>query len=311
MKKISCVLFVLLLVVAACSTNDTKKDESKEQKAATKTITTINGDIEIPTNVKRLVVEAYLPTALLLGVKPIGATEQDLLNVHIKDQIEGIENTGESSPEKILALKPDLIITANPDTKAYEKLSKIAPTVVLPYETYRNVDDEVNALAELLGKDKEGDEWLADFHQTVKANRERLEGMMEPNETIALLGAYKDDYYVYGDGIYRGGQAMYQQLQLKPSEGIQKNMIDKDITFQQIAYEVLPEYAGDYIFLDESYSDGMNKDDELWQSLPAVKNDNVFYLDEAVFWPFDPIAVKNQVVVITDWLIDNKEKKQK
>lgn len=311
MKKISCVLFVLLLVVAACSTNDTKKDESKEQKAATKTITTINGDIEIPTNVKRLVVEAYLPTALLLGVKPIGATEQDLLNVHIKDQIEGIENTGESSPEKILALKPDLIITANPDTKAYEKLSKIAPTVVLPYETYRNVDDEVNALAELLGKDKEGDEWLADFHQTVKANRERLEGVMEPNETIALLGAYKDDYYVYGDGIYRGGQAMYQQLQLKPSEGIQKNMIDKDITFQQIAYEVLPEYAGDYIFLDESYSDGMNKDDELWQSLPAVKNDNVFYLDEAVFWPFDPIAVKNQVVVITDWLIDNKEKKQK
>lgn len=311
MKKISCVLFVLLLVVAACSTNDTKKDESKEQKAATKTITTINGDIEIPTNVKRLVVEAYLPTALLLGVKPIGATEQDLLNVHIKDQIEGIENTGESSPEKILALKPDLIITANPDTKAYEKLSKIAPTVVLPYETYRNVDDEVNALAEILGKEKEGDEWLADFHQTVKANRERLEGVMEPNETIALLGAYKDDYYVYGDGIYRGGQAMYQQLQLKPSEGIQKNMIDKDITFQQIAYEVLPEYAGDYIFLDESYSDGMNKDDELWQSLPAVKNDNVFYLDEAVFWPFDPIAVKNQVVVITDWLIDNKEKKQK
>lgn len=311
MKKISCVLFVLLLVVAACSTNDTKKDESKEQKAATKTITTINGDIEIPTNVERLVVEAYLPTALLLGVKPIGATEQDLLNVHIKDQIEGIENTGESSPEKILALKPDLIITANPDTKAYEKLSKIAPTVVLPYETYRNVDDEVNALAEILGKDKEGDEWLADFHQTVKANRERLEGVMEPNETIALLGAYKDDYYVYGDGIYRGGQAMYQQLQLKPSESIQKNMIDKDITFQQIAYEVLPEYAGDYIFLDESYSDGMNKDDELWQSLPAVKNDNVFYLDEAVFWPFDPIAVKNQVVVITDWLIDNKEKKHK
>lgn len=311
MKKISCVLFVLLLVVAACSTNDTKKDESKEQKAATKTITTINGDIEIPTNVERLVVEAYLPTALLLGVKPIGATEQDLLNVHIKDQIEGIENTGESSPEKILALKPDLIITANPDTKVYEKLSKIAPTVVLPYETYRNVDDEVNALAEILGKEKEGDEWLADFHQTVKANRERLEGVMEPNETIALIGAYKDDYYVYGDGIYRGGQAMYQQLQLKPSEGIQKNMIDKDITFQQIAYEVLPEYAGDYIFLDESYSDGMNKDDELWQSLPAVKNDNVFYLDEAVFWPFDPIAVKNQVVVITDWLIDNKEKKQK
>ena len=311
MKKISCVLFVLLLVVAACSTNDTKKDESKEQTAATKTITTINGDIEIPTNVERLVVEAYLPTALLLGVKPIGATEQDLLNVHIKDQIEGIENTGESSPEKILALKPDLIITANPDTKVYEKLSKIAPTVVLPYETYRNVDDEVNALAEILGKEKEGDEWLADFHQTVKANRERLEGVIEPNETIALLGAYKDDYYVYGDGIYRGGQAMYQQLQLKPSEGIQKNMIDKDITFQQIAYEVLPEYAGDYIFLDESYSDGMNKDDELWQSLPAVKNDNVFYLDEAVFWPFDPIAVKNQVVVITDWLIDNKEKKQK
>ncbi|WP_238600627.1 ABC transporter substrate-binding protein [Metasolibacillus meyeri] len=314
MKKLTIFLFLFAMLLVGCSNKEEVKLETKaesgtkvEAAATTKMVSTINGDIEIPTQVERLVVDAYLPTSLLLGVKPVGATEQDLINVHIQDQIDGIENTGDSSVEKILALKPDLIIIANSDAEAYAKLSKIAPTIVLPYETYRTVEEEVRGLAEILGKQAEGEAWLTEFEEKVKGNREKLAAVMEPDETVAIFGAFGKEFYLYGDGIYRGGQAIYKQLQLKAPERIQKELIDEGITYQLIAYEVLPEYAGDYIFLDESYGGELDKEDSLWQSISAVKNDRVLYLDGARFWPFDPIAVLAQVEEVTNLLVDKKK----
>ncbi|MFJ7889498.1 ABC transporter substrate-binding protein [Lysinibacillus xylanilyticus] len=314
MKKRIIFLILLALMLVGCSSNDETSEDKKvksstkeETEATTKKISTINGDIEIPTKVERLVVDAYLPTSLLLGVKPVGATQRDLENVHIQDQIGGIENTGESAIESILALKPDLIITAQADAESYEKLSKIAPTVVLPYETYRSVEEEVKGLAEILGKQTEGEAWLKVFAEKVSKNREKLEEVLDPNETFSIFGAYGEDYYLYGDGIYRGGQAIYKQLQLKAPQNVQKELIETGETFKQVSYEVLPEYAGDYIFVDESKGAEVNREDSIWKSMDAVENKNVFYLDAKRFWPFDPIAVLAQVEEVTNMLIEKKK----
>lgn len=171
-SKLRVMLTILVLCsifISACGANGntanqagsagetaTGKDTPKTEASAptTKKVPTINGDIEIPTDPQRIVVDAYLPTLLLLGEKPVGATAKDLENVHIQDQIDGIENTGESSAEKIVELNPDLIISANSDPELYEKLSKIAPTVILPYETYRGVHEEVEGSAQSLARKK-------------------------------------------------------------------------------------------------------------------------------------------------------------
>ena len=310
MKKLTIFLLILVIMLVGCSNNDeNSKDRTtkEETEATTKKISTINGEIEIPTKVERLVVDAYLPTSLLLGVKPVGATQRDLENVHIQDQIDDIENTGESAIESILALKPDLIITAQADAESYEKLSKIAPTVVLPYETYRSVEEEVRGIAEILGKQAEGEAWLKMFAEKVSENRGKLAEVLDPNETFSIFGAYSKDFYLYGDGIYRGGQAIYKQLQLKAPQNIQKELIETGETFKQVSYEVLPEYAGDYIFLDESNGAELNREDSLWESMDAVKNNNVFYLDAKRFWPFDPIAVLAQVEEVTNMLLEKKK----
>ncbi|MEC0202804.1 hypothetical protein P4H39_09210 [Paenibacillus lautus] len=91
----------------------TDKPQTEASAPTTRKVDTVNGEIEIPAVPERIVVDAYLPTLLLLGEKPVGATAKDLENVHIQDRIVGIENTGESAPEKILELNPDLIISAN------------------------------------------------------------------------------------------------------------------------------------------------------------------------------------------------------
>ena len=115
------ILFLALIVIlTACgNANDstkTNKDQDVSIKAettesATKIIKTQRGDLEMPRHPKRIVTDGYLPELLVLGVKPIGSTQWDLENKVIKDQIDGIETTGERSLETIVQLKPDLIIT--------------------------------------------------------------------------------------------------------------------------------------------------------------------------------------------------------
>lgn len=299
-------LLVFVLMLVGCDSKEGKNANEAESEEKTKKVPTINGDIEIPTNPDRIVVDAYLPTLLLLDEKPVGATQRDLENVHIQDQVNGIENTGESAVESILALKPDLIITADSEATSYEKLSKIAPTIVIPYETYRSVEEEVNGLAEILGKQAEAKVWLKEFNEKVNVNREKLATVMKPDETVSIFGVHGKDFYLYGDGIYRGGIAIYQQLQLKAPERIQLELINAGETFKQVSFEVLPEYEGDYIFFDNSNGGELNRDDSLWKSLEAEKNDRVFYLDSDRFWPYDPIAVLAQVEEVTKMLIDKK-----
>lgn len=286
------------------------KPQTEASAPKTRKVETINGEIEIPADPKRIVVDAYLPTLLLLGEKPVGATATDLENVHIQDIINGIQNTGESAPEKILALNPDLIICANSDPELYEKLSKITPTVILPYETYRGVHEEVEGLGAILGKEEEAKDWLAGFDEKIEALRTKVNGVLEEGETFSIFGAFGKTFYLYGDGIYRGGLAIYKELQLTPPATIQKELIDANVTYKEVSLEVLKDYAGDYIFFDVSNGAEMDKKDKVWTSIEAAKQDRVFYLDAKRFWPFDPIAVLAQAEEVTEMIVSQKEKEK-
>lgn len=315
----SLLLVMLAMMIAACNSRDSQPtnsesgsegEENKEIDSVqpeTRIVKTIHGDIEIPANAERIVVDAYLPTLLLLGEKPVGATKTDLENVHITDLIAGIESTGENAVEAIMSLNPDLIISADSEKTTFESLSKIAPTVIIPYETYRDVYEEVNGIAEMLGKEKEAKAWLLTFDEKIKKQREKIQEVMTEGETVSIFGAFGKDSYIYGDGIYRGGQAIYKHLQLTPQENIKKALIDTGETYKQISFEVMNDYAGDYIFFDESNGGELDKEDPVWSSIDAVKNDNVFYLDAKRFWPFDPIAVLAQAEEVADMLVAQKQ----
>ncbi|MEX3743968.1 MULTISPECIES: ABC transporter substrate-binding protein [Lysinibacillus] len=309
------ILVLFTLVISGCSSTSNKSAENKirneevdgNTNKKTKIVKTVHGDIEIPLDAKRIVVDAYLPTLLLLDKKPVGAAEWDIENVHIQDLIEGIESTGEGDPETILSLNPDLIISADAEKSTFEKLSKIAPTVIIPYETYKDVYEEVNGLAEILGKEKEAKEWLKTFDEDMEKQRARIENVINEDETVSIFGLYEKSAYIYGDGIYRGGQAIYKQLKLTPADRIKKELMDVGETKKQVSFEVFNEYAGDYIFLEESSGGKLDKTDAVWNSIDAVKNDHVFYLDSDFFWPYDPIAVKAQAEEIANMLIEKKK----
>lgn len=319
----------LMLMLAACGNSNSGGNEAvqsspaatntsaanEQEESATRTIDTPNGPLEIPNHPQRIIMDGYLPNMLILGIKPVGATQWELENKVIQDQIDGIENIGERSLEKMLALEPDLIITwLNPaaDQNIIDQYSKIAPTLVVPYGHFDNIYELTRYFGDVLNKSAEAEEWIADLDQLSADARSRLAEVIDPEATFALMGVFVVDsnFFVYGDGAYRGGEAIYQHLKLKAPEKQQQEMIGKE-EYRQISYEVVADYAGDYIFLDQGdmIAEVWGENEGVWRSLDAVKNDRVFNLDPDLFWGNDPISLKLQIEEVTRMIIEKEANK--
>ncbi|MDM5319204.1 ABC transporter substrate-binding protein [Bacillus altitudinis] len=309
MKKqvifLSLMALVLLFALAACG----QKEESKKAEEKTKTVDTVKGKVEIPANPKRILVDGYLGSAIALGVKPVGATTQDLKNIHLKGKVDGVTDiSDERSAEKVASLKPDLIISAVDDEKVLDVYRKVAPTIVYPFGVFKDSQEEITTLAGILNKEEEGKAFLKKFNQRMEAARKKVKTVIKEGETVSILGAFRNDVYVYGNGIYRGGQALYEQLQLQPPKEVADTILNGKSGFEHISYEVLPKYAGDYIFVDEANGGTFDKNNSIWKSLKAVKKNQVHDLDITYFWPFDPIAIANQAEKYVEILTDLSQK---
>lgn len=284
---------------------ETSDTPSNEIAALTKKLQTIRGEVEIPIHPKRIVTEGYLPELLVLGIKPVGAPKWELEKKVLEDQIDGVESTGEGTPEAILALDPDLIVTWVNESSVIEQYEKIAPTIVIPSNQFEGIHETLRYLGKTLDKEDNAEKWLADFDQTVEISRAQLTDIVQPEDTFSLMGVFvvNNGFYIYGDGEYRGGEAIYKHLQLNPPEKQKQEMIGKE-TYRKISYEVIGDYAGDYIFLDEGdrISEVWGENEGVWKSLDAVKNDRVLQLDSDLFWGNDAISLKQQIQEIVKML---------
>lgn len=312
------ILLLFLIVLGGCGnaaeSESTKQSVSNNQATAdTKIIKTVDGDVEIPANPQRIVTQGYLANFLVFDVKPVGAPYWELESPYTMELSEGITDIGQidgGSVEKILSLKPDLIVTVGGDEKLNEQYRKIAPTLVIPYGTYHEVHKEMRAFGEILGKEKEAEVWLQKFDEKVVKAKDSIKGLIKEGTTFSLMGPFGKEFYVYGDGVNRGGQAIYQQLGLTPPEIVRKDLIEPNINALSISQEKIADYAGDYIFLDISGEAEFDEKDPVWSTIDAVKNNRVFNLNPERFWPYDPIAVESQVEEIASMLKDRLEKEK-
>ncbi|NYS21243.1 ABC transporter substrate-binding protein [Streptomyces sp. SJ1-7] len=194
---------------------------------------------------------------------------------------EVIMNNGDSGPnyEKIAALRPDLIIAvySEVDKAAYDKLSRIAPTVgrtKAEKEPFSAAwQDNAVHIAKALGKESEGTE-------LVKGIQDKLDAAKKDNPDFAgqkavALSWYKGAVYPFTSTDVRG------QLVTGSGFGYQTE-IDK-IADGKFSTELSPERIDlldvDRIFVinDKADTEALKKF-ELFANLPAVKNGKVSYL---------------------------------
>ncbi|WP_391571535.1 ABC transporter substrate-binding protein [Cohnella sp.] len=244
----------------------------------------IGHEIEIPVSPERVVfVGETFSDLLALGVKAIGTSTSMASETVYEDQLAGIEDVGfPINLEKIISLAPDLVIIADTDEKVYEQLSKIAPTIV--FDTFAPLEERLPLLGDVLGKKPQAEQWLAEYNKQEDQMWKELQAAgLKPGETASVFTYYPGErlFVMARTGL---SQVLYTPDGLKPTEPIQKVL---DRGFEQISTEMLPEYAGDRIFILNPASelkDAIQSTEDLlksriWQDLPAVKAGHVYRLD--------------------------------
>ncbi|GGE26759.1 iron(3+)-hydroxamate-binding protein FhuD [Pullulanibacillus camelliae] len=305
-------LVVLMLALAACganASNDTAGTAKKEGKKATITYKASNGTVKIPAYPKRIVVTEpdYVGDFLQLGIKPVGVTAATFKNPYFKGKLDGIESIGQTpNTEKILSLNPDLIIALDTDQNV-KKYEKIAPTIAIPFGKMP-IREELRTFAKLTGREKQANQWIAEWDKKIAKDKPIVQKHLN-GKTVSIIQPYAKGMYIFGDNYGRGGDILYRELGLQAPAEAQKNVIDDGPGFASISLEKLPQYAGDYIFTAPWAGDNADPDkiykSDIWQSLPAVKNQRVFHVDPVSSYFTDPVSLEQQLKFIMNKLTNH------
>lgn len=309
----------LTLGLAACGTSKEEaangtpgSSTNKGQPPASHTYTDALGrKVEIPSEPKRIVAHFYAPEMVSLNTKMVGTNFANARLVLEEEQLKGVEDIGGqgSAPslEKVLALAPDLIIVPDfLDAAALEGLSKIAPTVTMPYSG--DVFSRITALGDIIGKQDEAAAWIKRYKDKSEQKKKELAPLVEKGQTASAFVVFQDkQLYIYGP--QRLGPTMYDALGFKPPEALKRLFAEKeneDKMWLTISLEKLPELAGDHIFLvtqdaNEASRKGVEEliQNSVWKSLPAVQNGQAYVVSNR--WAFNDS-------VTLEWLLDEMPK---
>lgn len=290
MKRL--VLSILLMAtfgLAACgntgnsSTVSTQTSNTTEQ--TTVSIKDSNGDrVEVQKNPQKVVVfdNGSLDTLDALGVgdRVIGAATKNLPSY--LDKYKDVESAGgikEPDLEKINQLQTDLIIISGRQSDYKEELAKIAPTLYLAVDTkepWESVQQNVNALAEIFGKEDKAKEELATLTKEIEETKEKA-SKLEQTALVTLVN--EGQLSAYGSGSRFG--LVHDVFGFKQAD----DQIEASTHGQSVSYEyILEKNPGILFVVDRTKAIGGDdsKDNvsanELVAQTDAGKNDQVIFL---------------------------------
>ncbi|GKU79410.1 AraC family transcriptional regulator [Paenibacillus sp. L3-i20] len=319
-------MLVLTLLLAACAngntsptnqntaggksnvgTETTQSTSSNQTKSETsmRKISTVMGDVNVPANPERIVVDWDLGPVLAVGVTPVGASNTQMnyaafLKPFLPETVEDIGAEGSISFEKVLSLTPDVIITWNKE--AYENYSKIAPTVVFDTSQYATIHEEITAMGYILDREEEAKNWLIDFDKRTEAARTKVKNAIPADETISIVDYITvDDFLmVIGKNGERGGRAAYELLDLNPAPKVKSEIIDQKKDRIEVSWETVNDYVGDYVIVLSVKGKKPPELPMMWKNLDAVKNNRVIVIEMENYFAADSFSSLLQAEDIAD-----------
>ncbi|MCX5416175.1 iron-siderophore ABC transporter substrate-binding protein [Streptomyces sp. NBC_00059] len=292
-------------LLAGCGSDTADETSDKATAAAADagafpvTVEHAFGSTEVTKAPQRVVSVGYTDdqAILALGIKPVGMVDQypnpagtsPDINTQwpwVKDKWgdtkpEVVMSNGDSGPnfEKIASLRPDLIIAvySEIDKAAYDKLSKIAPTVGRT-KTEKELfsapwQDNAVHIAKALGKEKEGTALVAGIQEKLDAAAEAHPEFAD--QTAVALSWYENKVAPFTTTDVRG--------RLVTGIGFKGNTKIDEIADGQFYTQLSPERMDlidvDRIFVinDKADQEALKKF-ELFANLPAAKEGKVSYL---------------------------------
>ena len=284
-KKIIKILMLLTLSVfflVGCSKSKTEKNNKKEDLV---TVNTTKGEVKVPKNPKKVVIFDFasldvidalnIDTKLALPVKNLPSS--------LKKYATNATDAGEIKEpnlEKINEFAPDLIIINGRQSKAYDELSKIAPTLYTDIDMKNyiaSVNENSKIIGRIFGKEKEADEKIAEINKEIEEVKK-----ITKDYNKKVLFALTNDGKISTFGPDSRFGFVFKDLGLQPVD----NAVKSSIHGQDINYEYISEKNPDVIFyVDRTKVVGGSKEggdvlkNELVSNTNAGKNNKIIPLD--------------------------------
>ncbi len=272
---------------------ESTQPEGTEVREQTRMIKTDQGNVEVPTDPKRIV---YLVGNNVGDILPFGKT---VVGVDIygdpskrpeswKQQwgqhVEGVKVVPGKDLEGIMALEPDLII-GSPTwaSSSPEQLGKIAPTIF--YNEMASLEERMTFFGEVFGMPERAEELIAEYNSKAEAAKQRLkEANLNSKKIVFLQGVEEGEPGLQGDKT-RG--IIYEDLGMSAPELVENEFFNRknpktEGYYAPISLEVIGKYLNEADII--AYTNfGTDADElkkqlsevEIWNSLPAVKAGNV------------------------------------
>lgn len=270
-------------------------------KEKLRTIKTELGEVQIPENPKNVIVQYVTGDVLALGIEPIGMSEvyEDAAYEDKAKDVKDLGQWAEWDEEEMMDLDPDLILTI--DKATYDRYSKIAPTVYVPYAEMTTAE-RVAFIGDVLNKSAKAEEVLTEYEENIIRSQEELKKAGFDKATVSIFEGGLKEMMAIGQK-YGTGLVAYDNLKLVAPEKIQKEVLDKDEFSISLSLEVLPEYAGDYI-IHNTYAgmDDMNTS-AIWKGLPAIKKNHLVEIPFGLSYYTDILSANAQIDFMRDQLI--------
>lgn len=266
------------------------------------------GETKVPASPQRVVVldTGALANALALGVKPVGADLGGGAFVgYLGDRVQGIQgvvgDTGEPNLETVLRLKPDLIIgTRTLNETIYDKLARIAPTVLAQAHPSQEWKAYLTFVGEALGKPREARELLADYDARLAEFKRRM-GDRLATTTVSIVRSRPENVQVYLKGTFAGSVVAEAGLPRPPAQDRAPEKYADN--FENVSLELIPQLDAEVLFWvgrNEKEGAGIKQmiEHPLWSQLDAAKQGRVYEV------PFD-VWVAGWNIIGANLLLDD------
>ncbi len=277
-----------------------------EPESTTRKVSTIMGEIEVPANPQRVVVNWYIGDPFTLGLNVVGYSAWAQETMPFYDKFDPAEKITNWAQEDVMALDPDLIITYSQED--FETFSKIAPVLVIP-ESDVSSEERLRIIAEATGRSEIAEEAIKVFEEKLADARQKLNAGAFEGKTFSIMedwgpsGEWSGVAYETGS---RGGTLVYKYLGLKKTEKLEQLIAETGKGRATLSYEIAHEYFGDYIlwFRQEGKESEYSKT-EIWKSIPAVAEGRLVEIPgkyQGLFYYDDVASLTAQLDYIVDAL---------
>ncbi|MEK4427340.1 siderophore ABC transporter substrate-binding protein [Solibacillus sp. FSL K6-1523] len=308
-KLMTVILSMLVLMLAACGSNDdaASKDAEKENAAQTEDTNKDEANSAFPMTIKstdsnykdvtfdkvpeKIVVFDYgfLDTLTALDVE-VTAVAKGNFPESLKQYSEAryLNAGGLKEPlfEDIAAMAPDVIFISGRQADAYEELSRIAPTVFVGTtnsDYWNTFKASTQIAADLFGKQAEVDAKFAEIEAAI----EEVKAISASSDEKALATLYNEKISAYGPGEGSRFGFLHSIYGFPAAD----DKLENSTHGAQISYEQILEINPDILFVvdrmaatgeESNIAEAFNND--LVNKTNAAKNNKIIYLNGALWY---------------------------